>query len=333
VSVPAPSEQVDTDEPSAPDPVEPPAQEPSPAEEPLPEEEPPPVAEPSEPEPPPPVEEEPPAPPEEEEPPAPPEEEEEEPPAPPVIEEPPAPPEEEDPPVPPVATNPGGTVGPGSPEVPAGLEAFHITVIGSSTAAGIGASNGELNWVTLLDDALVAKVRASYSTSNLAVGGYTALDITPGSGLPGSIDQAIAEKPDLIIVAIAGSNDLAPGFTTERFIAQLVSVRELAKAAGIPTFFMSTLPKNLTPGERDLLEQWSVAMTSEFSQCWIPGTTKAYAPCYIDVFQALADSSLGLAAQFDSGDGQHPNDAGHALLFRAVDAIVEPYVCTKTECR
>jgi lysophospholipase L1-like esterase len=224
-------------------------------------------------------------------------------------------------------------VGPGSAEIPSDLSSFHIAVIGSSTANGIGASTGDFAWVTLLDEALSTKVATRYTTTNLAVGGYTAADLLPGSGAPGSIDDAIAQSPDLIVVALAGSNDLAPGFTTEMFMSQLGVVRDSANAAGIPAFFMSPLPKSLSVGEREILEQWSRLMAAEFGQCWIPGTAKAYAPCYIDVFDALADTSLGLATQFDSGDGQHPNDVGHSLLFGAVDAIVRPYVCTRTGCR
>lgn len=226
-----------------------------------------------------------------------------------------------------------GSVGPGSPQIPNGLPEFHISVIGSSTANGIGASVGDFAWVTLLDEALSRRVATRYSTSNLAVGGYKAADLLPGSGERGSIDEAIAEKPDLIVVALAGSNDIEPGFTTELFMSQMSALRDAAKAAGIPAFFMSPLPKSLSVGEREILGEWSGLMKSEFSQCWIPGTSEAYAPCYIDVFDALAAPDLGLATQYDSGDGQHPNDLGHSLLFDAVDAIVQPYVCTKTECR
>jgi lysophospholipase L1-like esterase len=227
-----------------------------------------------------------------------------------------------------------GQVGPGSPEIPGGLASFHLTVIGSSTAAGIGASRGDLAWSSLLDQALTDKVTTAFSSSNLAFGGYTAQDLLPGSGSPGSIDDAIAEKPDLIIIALAGSNDLGtPNIDAEVFVAELVSLREVARAAGIPTFFMGTLPKNFSEIERETLVDWDRAMASEFSLCWIPGTTKPYAPCYMDVFDSLSDTSLGLAPALDSGDGQHPNDAGHAVLFNRVAPIVTSYVCSKTTCK
>ncbi|MEO8181765.1 MAG: GDSL-type esterase/lipase family protein [Deltaproteobacteria bacterium] len=224
-------------------------------------------------------------------------------------------------------------VGPGSPEIPSGRGSFHLSIIGSSTAAGIGASRGDLAWASLLDAALTAKVTTTFSSSNLAQGGYTAIDLLPGSTSSGSIDDAIAEKPDLIVVALAGSNDLGPGVTTETFIAALITLRETARAAGIPTFFMGTLPKNFSQPDRETLVEWDRAMASEFSVCWIPGPTQPYAPCYMDVFAALADASLGLAPALDSGDGQHPNDAGHALLFAGVAPIVSLYVCSKTTCR
>jgi lysophospholipase L1-like esterase len=227
----------------------------------------------------------------------------------------------------------GDVVGPESPEIPSGLPSFHISVIGSSTASGFGASSGTLAWASLLEASLNERVTTRVTTSNLAVGGYTAYDLAPGSGTAGSIDNAISEKPDLIIVALAGSNDLDGTITTEFFISQLVALRETAKAAGIPTFFMGTLPKNFTDDNRRLLVAFDRAMASEFGACWIPGTSKPYAPCYIHVFESLADSALGLAPEYDSGDGQHPNDAGHAVLFQAAAAIVEPYVCSKTSCR
>ena len=238
----------------------------------------------------------------------------------------------------PGTTDPGGGIGgdvlgPQSPEIPAGLPSFHIAVIGSSTANGVGASSGDSAWASLLQSSLSGRATTPVTTSNLAVGGYTAKDLAPGSGMPGSIDDAIREKPDLILVALAGSNDLDGLITTELFVSQLVTLRETAKAAGIPTFFMGTLPKNFTPENRQLLIDFDRAMASEFGACWIPGATTPYAPCYIDVFESLADAAHGLAPEYDSGDGQHPNDAGHAVLFRAADAIVEPYVCSKTSCR
>jgi lysophospholipase L1-like esterase len=223
--------------------------------------------------------------------------------------------------------------GPGVIDVPGGAASFTLAVIGSSTAAGFGASNYESSWVGRLESSLAAAVTTSVSITNLAVGGYSAYELLPGSGARGSIDEAIRERPDLIVVGLAGSNDLTPEITTTTFIAQLTTLRDTARAAGIPAFFVGTLPKNLSTGERELLELWNDRMADSFSACWISDTTSAYAPCFMDVFDQLADASLGIASAWDSGDGQHPNDAGHGILFDSADKIVKPYVCARTQCR
>jgi lysophospholipase L1-like esterase len=217
--------------------------------------------------------------------------------------------------------------------VTGGLTAFKLAVIGSSTAAGEGASRAQNAWVSLLETELEAAVTTSFSLENLAVGGYTARELLPGSGAKGSIDDAIAVRPDLIVIGLAGSNDLGPDTTTALFIAELTTLRDTARAAGIPVFFVSTQPKNFSTPDREMLQLWNSRMQESFGACWISDTSALYTPCYIGIFDVLADSSLGLAAAWDSGDGQHPNDAGHARIFEVAKAIVEPYVCAKTSCR
>jgi acyl-CoA thioesterase I len=222
--------------------------------------------------------------------------------------------------------------GSGVIEVPGGAAPFKLAVIGSSTAAGFGASNDESSWVARLESSLVAAVTAGVSVSNLAVGGYSGYDLMPGSGASGSIDVAILERPDLILVGLAGSNDLVADITSTIFIDQLTTLRDTARAAGIPTFFVGTLPKNMSTADRELLALWNDQMAVNFSACWISDATPAYSPCFIDVFDQLADASLGIAVALDSGDG-HPNDAGHGILFDSADKIIKPYVCTRTQCR
>ena len=63
-----------------------------------------------------------------------------------------------------------------------------------------------------------------------------------------------------------------------------------------------------------------------------PTASEPFSPCYIDVFDALADDSLGIDADYGSGDGIHLNDAGHEVIFRIAQEIVRPYVCQATGC-
>jgi lysophospholipase L1-like esterase len=203
-------------------------------------------------------------------------------------------------------------------------------VLGSSTAAGEGASSSR-GWVDLLERALDERVTGSFELANLASGGYTTANLLPDSGSSGSIDEAIERAPDLVVVALAGSNDLSNGVSTSTFLSRLATIRDAAVAAGIPVFFLSTAPKDLSDEEQRTLSDWGEAIGQEFGTCWTPDDPQ-HSPCFIDIFGALANSSLGIAEEYGAGDGIHLNDAGHARIFEVAEPIVREYVCSMTAC-
>jgi lysophospholipase L1-like esterase len=239
--------------------------------------------------------------------------------------------------------NPGGTGGTGSDpkggeggesgDGSGGLTAFRMVVIGSSTAAGEGASSSSRGWVSLLSTALDDVVTTEWSARNLAQGGYTTSELLPDSGANGNIDDALELEPNLVIVALAGSNDLSAGTSESTFLSRLTTLRDTARAAGVPVFFMSTAPKDLSASEREALRDWADAMEATFDSCWVPERTDEYSPCFIDVFTPLANSSLGINSAYGDGDGIHLNDAGHEVIFEAAREIVSAYVCSTTACR
>jgi lysophospholipase L1-like esterase len=213
---------------------------------------------------------------------------------------------------------------------PGASTSFKLAVIGSSTAAGEGASSASKGWVSLLASSLESSVVGDFTAVNLAVGGYTTSDLLP-DGSDGNVDDAIATDPDLILVSLAGSNDLSAGTSTDTFLARLTSIRDRGIAAHVPVFFVSTAPKDLSSDERQTLKDWAGAMKTAFSSCWTPARSD-YDPCFIDIFGPLADDQLGVASQYGAGDGIHVNDAGHAVIFDAALPIVKAYVCSLTEC-
>jgi lysophospholipase L1-like esterase len=210
------------------------------------------------------------------------------------------------------------------------LPGFEIAVLGSSTAAGEGASSSR-GWVDLLERALAARVTGTFQLANLASGGYTTSNLLPDSGSSGNIDDAIERAPNLVVVALAGSNDLSNGVSTSTFLSRLATLRDTAAAAGIPVFFLSTAPKDLSNEEQRTLADWAAAIGEEFGTCWTPGEPR-YSPCFIDVFGALASPSLGIAEEYGAGDGIHLNDAGHERIFEIAEPIVRAYVCSTTAC-
>jgi lysophospholipase L1-like esterase len=246
----------------------------------------------------------------------------------------------------------GGTAGGGTPPDPAtggantsidggsppatstapDLDTFRLVVIGSSTSAGEGASSSEHGWVSLLTAALGERAPGAFSGRNLSVGGYSSESLLPGSGSSGNIDDAIDEGPNLIVVALAGSNDLSAGVDGETFFERLRAVRGAGEDAGIPVFFVSTAPKDLSDGERETLRDWASEMGETFEPCRIPDQDAEYSPCFLDVFDALANDSLGIDSAFSAGDGIHLNDAGHEEIFRVAEEIIEPYLCSRVAC-
>ena len=98
-------------------------------------------------------------------------------------------------------------------------------------------------------------------------------------------------------------------------------------------FFLSTGPKVLSSAERELLDALATRMGEVLGSCWVPGQNTLHAPCFVDVFHGLADDAFGLPDAFDSGDGIHLNDAGHARIFELASDIITPYVCSRTTCR
>jgi lysophospholipase L1-like esterase len=185
------------------------------------------------------------------------------------------------------------------------------------------------SWVGLLESALSAV--ANVDVINFASGGYTTLELLPDSGASGSIDNAISEQPDLIVVALAGSNDLAIGVSNANFMSRLTQLRDTARAAGIPMFFVGTTPKDLSDEERFQLADWSEQMNDSFDTCWVPANA-TYSPCFIEVFGELANEDFGIKSQYVAADGFHHNDAGHQVIFQQAVQIIQPYMCTATEC-
>lgn len=193
-------------------------------------------------------------------------------------------------------------------------------VMGSSTAAGSGASPGK-SWVALMQ-ANTAQVQVS----NLAVGGstsYSGLSLntatTPGRPAPDAvhnIDAALAFQPRLLLVSYPG-NDTALGYSVDETVRNLLSIRSTALAAGTAVMVLSTQPRRLSPQQLASLAQIDQRLSA------------ALGPCFVAVRESLAGSDGGLAPANDSGDGVHPSDEGHALIWQSVSARLLDEQCVR----
>jgi lysophospholipase L1-like esterase len=194
--------------------------------------------------------------------------------------------------------------------------AFHIVMLGSSTAAGAGASPSDSAWVNLYR-AFLQAINPGNEVTNLAQGGFTTYRIMPSDFVPPpgrpapdtnrNITKALALAPDAIIVNLP-SNDVSSGFSVEEQLANFDTVVLRATAAQVPIWVCTTQPKNYGGNPVPIQKQLDVR----------DSILARYGDFALDFWTGLADSTNQIDPAFDSGDGTHLNNMGHALLFGRV---------------
>lgn len=205
----------------------------------------------------------------------------------------------------------------------ASREGYHIVVIGSSTAAGAGASVPDSAWVNRYRSFLQS-LNPQYQITNLAQGGYHTYKLMPdgfqppfGRPLPDSaknISAAIALLPNAIIMNLP-SNDVALGYSLAEQIFNMDSIFSTSVLSGIPIWICTTQPRNFGAIQLQMQEDMKDSIIAHFS------------PFVIDFWNGLALPNNSLDPFFDSGDGVHLNDRGHRLLFeRAIGVNIPGYL-------
>lgn len=193
-------------------------------------------------------------------------------------------------------------------------------VMGSSTAAGAGSSLGQ-SWAALLQAGVQ---KQGIQVVNIAKGGsvtYEGMSITtaltasrPLPDPAANIDQALSRSPALIVLSYP-TNDTAIGYSIQETVTNLVSIRRQALAGSVAVVVVSTQPRNLSAAQLSQLplidEQLSAAAGA----------------CFVDVRTGLAGANGQFAPQYDSGDGVHPNDAGHRLIATRIQAAISNPAC------
>lgn len=192
---------------------------------------------------------------------------------------------------------------------------FHIVVLGSSTAAGDGASNYAHAWVGKFTDSL-KRIDTAYVVDNLAVAGTTTYaaqptDYTPPAGRPSplaghNISAALKLHPDAIIINYP-SNDAAEGYSLSEQKENFKRITNRATESNVPVWVSTTQPRN----------NFSAAQVKSQDKLftWIKDYYKEKA---IDFQTGLATAKDSILYKYDSGDGIHLNNAGHAILYKRV---------------
>jgi len=194
-------------------------------------------------------------------------------------------------------------------------------VIGSSTASGAGAKR--LAWV---DGVKATYANRAVTVFNIAKGGTTTYAGLPTSSPPvvnrpapdptANVTAALARSPKLLLVAYP-SNDTTYGYSVDETVRNLLAIRAAALSGGASVIILSTQPLTLPPAQLALLPQIDARVSA------------VVAPCFVAVREALAAPDGTLDPRYDSGDGVHPNDAGHAVIESKVESVINSGDCVR----
>lgn len=195
-------------------------------------------------------------------------------------------------------------------------------VIGSSTAAGNGAPAGK-GWVSVLQTGVQSRGIQFANIAKPATVTYQGLSSAsaPVAGRPlpdptANIDQALSRKPVALIVAYP-TNDTVNGYSLDETVNNLMSIRTTALAATVPVMMLSTQPRNLSDAQRVMLKDINASLAAKLG------------PCFINVFDGIAAPDGRISSAYDSGDGVHPNEAGHKIIASTVQTAIEGGKCIR----
>lgn len=193
-------------------------------------------------------------------------------------------------------------------------------VMGSSTAAGGGAPSGK-GWVDVLQSQFASRTTGIV---NLALPGsvtYVGLSssVAPTAGRPApdparNIDQSLSRNPVAVILAYP-TNDVVAGYGLDEIVNNILSIRATALGSKVPVLVLSTQPRKVSDGQHAEL----MAVDARLSA--------AIGSCYVDVYSKLTTKDGQLMAQYDSGDGAHPNEAGHQVIAATVQQVIDSGKC------
>lgn len=191
-----------------------------------------------------------------------------------------------------------------------------IVVIGSSTAAGAGASPSDSSWVNRYR-ANLYRNDTRMQVINLGRGGYTTYHILPTEApVPDNVaipidtarnmTRALSYNPSAVIVNMP-SNDAALYISTEGQLTNFQLMADSALERGVPTFICTTQPRNFN-------NEVQLAIQREVRD----SVLAIYGDYAIDFWTGLADSTGMILPEANSGDGVHVNNFGHRILFESV---------------
>lgn len=210
--------------------------------------------------------------------------------------------------------NPGTT--PTTPSNPVGTkpDSARIVIIGSSTAAGMGATPVDSSWVNRLK--LSTKENKRILTYfNLGIVGLTTYQGIPkGSVQEGrpetdtnhNVTAALSFRPSLVIMSYP-TNDVANDYTDEEIMDNYKEIIYLLDAAKVKYIIFGTQPRNFP----DEFHRTRLKTLNEKMKL-------AYGEHFTNIYDTLAAEDGTIKTYLSYGDGIHLNNMGHNILYHMI---------------
>ncbi|MGI4021463.1 MAG: SGNH/GDSL hydrolase family protein [Janthinobacterium lividum] len=190
-----------------------------------------------------------------------------------------------------------------------------VVIIGSSTAAGTGATVLDSAWAYKLQNKFIADKR-KIKVVNLAKGGFTTYNALPSYSIPPAnrpmpdtnrnVTKALSYKPNLVIISMP-TNDIANNYTDLEFTNNLQKIISLLETQNITYIISGTQPRNFS----DLTTKLRLYNLNNI-------IINTYTDNSLNILNLLGDNSYNINPLYSYGDGSHVNDKGHAIIFKEI---------------
>lgn len=189
-----------------------------------------------------------------------------------------------------------------------------IVIIGSSTAAGMGANPADSSWVNRLKLATKENKRI-LSYYNLGIVGLTTYQGIPKnftkSGRPATdtlhnITAALSFRPSLVIMSYP-TNDVANDYTDDEILDNYREMIRLLDSAKVKYIIFGTQPRNFPDAAHRLrLQTLNEKMAA------------VYGAHFSNIYDTLAAEDGTIKTAVAYGDGIHLNNTGHNILYHKI---------------
>lgn len=192
-----------------------------------------------------------------------------------------------------------------------------VIIMGSSIAAGEGASSIEKSWAGRL-----AEDNKADKFVNLSVGASTTYNFLPLSYTDycksinrpapyteASVSSVIAKRPDFVILSFT-TNDVKNGFTPEEYLKNIQIITDSLEKAKIRYLVTS-----------NILAGTFTQKQKQDSKTIFLSLPVIYGQYYVDIMTPLVDTAnMEINKSLFISDNTHPNDDGHFNVFSKINA-------------